>query len=219
SAALFSLLGTPAVSLDYADAQYSSGDDDDDDDDDDRRGNAGSSAPASAFNDGRVNDDVAAPVAIFCEQGDMAFYSAIGRGNARLSQTELLAGVQEATVLGGSARVLDTGAATVDISSNRTVTIYAAQADGSTYQTTVRLAVCGGITPAQINAAVQAVEEEAEETSSGAAVSEDGTYTVQPGDSLSSIAREFGTSVNALVEANGIEDPDRIVNGQTLIIP
>ncbi|MEL6271505.1 MAG: LysM domain-containing protein, partial [Chloroflexota bacterium] len=39
------------------------------------------------------------------------------------------------------------------------------------------------------------------------------------GDSLSSIAREFGTSVNALVEANGIEDPDRIVNGQTLIIP
>ncbi len=44
-------------------------------------------------------------------------------------------------------------------------------------------------------------------------------YVVQSGDILSEIARRFGTTVDALVEANGIEDPDRIFPGQRLRIP
>jgi len=44
-------------------------------------------------------------------------------------------------------------------------------------------------------------------------------YIVQPGDTLSSIARRFGTTVAAIVEANGIADPDFIWVGQRLIIP
>jgi spore germination protein len=42
---------------------------------------------------------------------------------------------------------------------------------------------------------------------------------VAEGDTLAAIAQQFGTSVEALQEANGIEDPDEIVVGQVLVIP
>ncbi len=45
------------------------------------------------------------------------------------------------------------------------------------------------------------------------------TYTVQPGDTLSAIAERFGVTVAAIVEANGIEDPNLIFPGQELVIP
>ncbi len=45
------------------------------------------------------------------------------------------------------------------------------------------------------------------------------TYLVQEGDTLAAIAQRFGTTVSALQEANGIEDPDEIVIGQRLVIP
>lgn len=48
---------------------------------------------------------------------------------------------------------------------------------------------------------------------------QDGAYTVAPGDTLGAIAVRFGVTVEALVAANGIEDPDRIRVGQVLIIP
>ena len=41
-------------------------------------------------------------------------------------------------------------------------------------------------------------------------------YVVQPGDTLRSIAEQFGTTIDALVEANDIEDPDVIRTGSTL---
>lgn len=46
-----------------------------------------------------------------------------------------------------------------------------------------------------------------------------GTYTVRSGDTLSSIAQEQGTTVEAIVEANDIDDPDVIDIGQELTIP
>ncbi len=46
-----------------------------------------------------------------------------------------------------------------------------------------------------------------------------GTYTVQPGDALSSIAQRLGVSLQALVEANAIADANIIYVGQQLIIP
>jgi len=46
-----------------------------------------------------------------------------------------------------------------------------------------------------------------------------GTYTVQPGDSLSAIAASYGVSLDALVAANSIADPSLIRVGQVLIIP
>lgn len=39
------------------------------------------------------------------------------------------------------------------------------------------------------------------------------------GDTLSGLARKFGTSVGALAKANGISDPNRIFAGRTLRIP
>ncbi|MFZ4828784.1 MAG: LysM peptidoglycan-binding domain-containing protein [Phototrophicaceae bacterium] len=44
-------------------------------------------------------------------------------------------------------------------------------------------------------------------------------YTVQPGDTLSGIARRFTTSVAAIAQLNGIVNPDRVLFGQTLQIP
>jgi len=44
-------------------------------------------------------------------------------------------------------------------------------------------------------------------------------YTVQAGDTLTSIAEEFGTSVEAITQANGIDDPDLIFEGQILCVP
>jgi len=44
-------------------------------------------------------------------------------------------------------------------------------------------------------------------------------YIVQSGDSLSSIAEFFSVSINELMSANGISDPNQLDAGQQLIIP
>lgn len=44
-------------------------------------------------------------------------------------------------------------------------------------------------------------------------------YVVQPGDTLSSIAQRFGTTVDAIVRANNITNPNLIYVGQVLTIP
>lgn len=46
-----------------------------------------------------------------------------------------------------------------------------------------------------------------------------GYYVVQPGQTLSSIARYYGVTVWALANANGISNPNRIYVGQRLWIP
>jgi LysM repeat protein len=44
-------------------------------------------------------------------------------------------------------------------------------------------------------------------------------HTVQSGETLSGIAAQYGVSMQAIVDANGITDPGHIVTGQKLIIP
>ena len=44
-------------------------------------------------------------------------------------------------------------------------------------------------------------------------------YVVQPGDSLGAIATQFGVTVEAIVAANDITNPDLIQPGDTLTIP
>jgi LysM repeat protein len=44
-------------------------------------------------------------------------------------------------------------------------------------------------------------------------------YVVRSGDTLYSIARRFGTTVQAIVQINGITNPSRIYAGQQLLIP
>ncbi len=45
------------------------------------------------------------------------------------------------------------------------------------------------------------------------------TYTVRPGDTLSAIAARHGTTVRALVAANGLANPNILYAGQRLILP
>ncbi len=44
-------------------------------------------------------------------------------------------------------------------------------------------------------------------------------YVVQAGDVLGTIAQRFGTTVEAIVSANGVTDADYIRIGQELVIP
>ena len=44
-------------------------------------------------------------------------------------------------------------------------------------------------------------------------------YVVQPGDTLVSIAEEFGVTVQELIDANALTNPDVLRVGQELIIP
>jgi hypothetical protein len=45
------------------------------------------------------------------------------------------------------------------------------------------------------------------------------THIVQPGETLSSIARQYGVTSQAIMEANGLDDPNLLEVGQELIIP
>jgi len=45
------------------------------------------------------------------------------------------------------------------------------------------------------------------------------TYVVQEGDTLSGVAARFGVSEEAILRANRLDDPNRVMVGQELVIP
>jgi LysM repeat protein len=45
------------------------------------------------------------------------------------------------------------------------------------------------------------------------------THTVQPGETLGVIAQQYGVTIDLIVAANDIENPDLIFPGQVLTIP
>ena len=46
-----------------------------------------------------------------------------------------------------------------------------------------------------------------------------GTHTVGPGETLYSIATRYGTTAQAIAQANGITNPNQIYVGQVLYLP
>ena len=45
------------------------------------------------------------------------------------------------------------------------------------------------------------------------------TYVIQPGDTLSEIAKRYGTTVDTLTKLNKISDPNKIYAGNTIRVP
>jgi LysM repeat protein len=83
---------------------------------------------------------------------------------------------------------------------------------GTTVQAIVE---ANGLSDADLIVAGQSLEMPSGTGSSSAGGS---TYTVEDGDTLGAISRKFGTSVRALVEANGITNPNLIRTGTKLTI-
>ena len=73
-----------------------------------------------------------------------------------------------------------------------------------------------GVQPAQ---AVSFDGQSRSETVSSATDNGDGTYTVKRGDTLSRIAAQHNVSLQALIAANQLVNPDRLYVGQQLIVP
>ncbi|MFT7470474.1 MAG: membrane-bound lytic murein transglycosylase D [Kiritimatiellia bacterium] len=62
-------------------------------------------------------------------------------------------------------------------------------------------------------------QDNSQPTSVAAVVSQDGSYTVRRGDTVSLIAARYGVTERALLGVNGIQDPHRIYPGQQLTMP
>jgi nucleoid-associated protein YgaU len=56
-------------------------------------------------------------------------------------------------------------------------------------------------------------------SSGGGRAAGEGEHRVEPGESLSTIARRHGTTVSRLLETNGLTNPDQIRAGQILRLP
>ncbi|MCZ0717394.1 C40 family peptidase [Aerococcus kribbianus] len=50
-------------------------------------------------------------------------------------------------------------------------------------------------------------------------VSAEEVYTIQDGDTLSALSKEFNTTINEIAELNGIENPNLIITGKDLKLP
>jgi len=72
-------------------------------------------------------------------------------------------------------------------------------------------------TPAAVATAIPTTASVAPIGSNG--TDERSVYVVQSGDTLLTIAAQFGVSMDAIMEANGLDDPDFVFVGQRLALP
>ncbi|MDI3339458.1 MAG: LysM peptidoglycan-binding domain-containing protein [Sphaerobacter sp.] len=88
------------------------------------------------------------------------------------------------------------------------------------YHTTVpQLATINGIADPDVIMAGTTLTIEPDTTLPAGAAAEARRYEVKPGDTLAGIAAQFGVTIEAIVAANGIADPNLIAVGAVLVIP
>lgn len=73
-------------------------------------------------------------------------------------------------------------------------------------------------TPVEITSGKSAAKSESPRPASGRADGT-GTHTVQPGESLWAIAGKYGKSLEEIIQANNLTNPELIYPGQIIIIP
>ncbi len=74
-------------------------------------------------------------------------------------------------------------------------------------------------TPGEVRPTTAAPELADDSTAIPSAVATQDIYTVKPGDTLYSIATRYGVTVNAIVRANDLQNPNALSIGQKLVIP
>jgi LysM repeat protein/uncharacterized protein YvpB len=67
--------------------------------------------------------------------------------------------------------------------------------------------------------AVEVIDDVANDESDAGDVAPAAIYIIEPGDTLTSLAERFSTTVDVLTALNAIEDPDTIVAGEPIILP
>lgn len=106
---------------------------------------------------------------------------------------------------------INTATASVSRSNNAAAVVHARAAEGSSRTAASQ----------QVGTSLRGDSFQSASVSSTRAVStqSERVHTVRPGETLSGIARQYGTTVQAIATANGITNPDRIQVGQRLRIP
>lgn len=123
-----------------------------------------------------------------------------------------------------SSRASDTEAAPVGNTSGRTHVVRSGESLGTIAArfglTVEQLAQANGITdPSRIMAGSLLRIATDAPPPPGRALSSTSTHVVRAGESLSTIASDYGTSVAQLVDSNDLADPSQIVAGQPLNVP
>lgn len=146
--------------------------------------------------------------------GDLAIrVESLERENAALRKQTAAAGASAATV----AQLND---AVAEL--NKTIRAATAESQRETLQ---KVAVQMEALARQTNAAVQSVATSRSAATVAAPSFNDNypkegiTYTIERGDTLSSIAQKLGANLRDIINANKITDPTKIQVGQTLFIP
>jgi LysM repeat protein len=186
------------------------------------------------FNDGRLNDDAAAPIVIFCRyDGGLEVFSATGSeafsasrvqiqgalAQAVLDQTQIQAAVGSN---GSRLLVFPDGGVLVTTSGIYQFRIPQTACGGYAPDPTLTLLLVSdlvGIVEGEIVGGQVVVPDEAETGSGTVATTGGRTHVVQAGENLFRIGLRYGIPYPQLAAANGISNVDQIYAGQVLRIP
>ena len=158
------------------------------------------------------------PLGVVRQKGQFAAY---GKGPAKgfndehksniISRAKAIFGGQEKDITGGANEFRTTSA------KNRPG---GTQIGGNTFYKTGSFAKATPKAPAPTQVAAAPKPEAPKPTQVAAATpSSSGSYSIQKGDTLSGLAKKYGTDVGSLAKSSGISDPNKLSVGQSIKVP